>query len=235
MRLFSVILIILVCFAVSCEPMPGYVSGTAVNKTVEAAVATAQAAIRSPSPTPTITLTWTPTTTSTPTMTATPTRTPTPTLTPTITSTPTLTRTPTATFTPSLTPLPPKLNTVILGCNTGVDVLHGLGEVTNGYVRVRNTGGMELTNVCLTLSANDEGQKHPDKSYCIPVLRGNYEVIAKLTVDTEYRKLTGIEVTVTSNQGLTDKTTLSDCRTMNNSELNQINPILKTPRPIQNP
>ena len=211
MRSAYLILIIIVYFGASCEPAPGYVSGTAVHWTVEAAVATAQAAIPSPSPTPTITLT------------------PLPSATP----TPTPTRTPTST--PTLTPLPPKLNTAILGCNTGFDLSHGMGEVTNGYARVRNAGGTELTNVCLTLKANDEGQKHPDKTYCLPVLKPNSEVTVKLTVDTQYRKLTSIEVAVTTNEGLGDKVSLSDCRSMNNTELNQINPVLKTPRPIQNP
>lgn len=224
MRPVYLFLIALACFVVSCESVPGYISETAVYSTVEAAVATGQAAIRTSSPTPTITLT------SLLTATPTATRTSTPTPTSTVTATPT----PTATRTPTLTPLPPKLSTAILGCNTGFDLLHGLGEVTNGYVRVRNTGGSELTNVCLTLSANDEGQRHPDKTYCIPVLKPNYEVIAKLTVDTEYRKLTGIEVAVTSNQGLVDKSALSDCRSMSNTDINQFNPVLKTPRPIPN-
>lgn len=215
MQSTRLILIGMAGFLASCVPGPGYVSETVVSSTVEAAVATGQAAIRTPSPTPTATWAPLPTTTATPTWTPTQTRT--------STSTPTLT----------LTPLPPMLNTAILGCSTGFDLSHGLGEVTNSYVRVRNTGGSELTNVCLTLSANDEGQKHPDKVYCIAVLKPNYEATTKLTVDTEYRKLTGIEVAVTSNQGLGDKASLSDCRTMSNTDLSQVNPVLKTPRPIQ--
>jgi hypothetical protein len=121
----------------------------------------------------------------------------------------------------------------MLGCETGFDITHGMGEVTNAYVRVRNLGGTELTNVCLTLSANDEGKMHPDKTHCIPSLRPNYEVTTKLTVDTEFRKLTSIEVAVTTNQGIADRVLGSSCRALVDSELNQLTPILNVPRPIQ--
>lgn len=237
MRSARLFLISIAGFVASCVPGPGsgYVSETVVQSTVEAAVATAQAALRTPSRTRTITLTPSPTATPTSTFTPTPTPTLTPTLTPSLTPTPTQTGTPTSTFTPSHTPLPPKLNTAILGCSAGLDLSHGMGEVTNGYARVRNTGGTELTNVCLTLNAKDEGRRHPDKTHCIAVLKPNNEATTKLTVDTEYGRSTSIEVAVTSGQGLGDKVSRSDCRTMSSAELNQINPGLKTPRPIQGP
>ena len=110
-----------------------------------------------------------------------------------------------------------------------------MGEVTNPYVRVRNLGGTELTNVCLTLGANDEGRTHPDKTRCLPSLRPNYEVTTILTVDTEFRKSTSTEVAVTTNQGVADRVLGSGCRALDNSELNQIKPLLNVPRPIQGP
>jgi hypothetical protein len=108
-----------------------------------------------------------------------------------------------------------------------------MGAVTNAYVRIRNVGGSELTSVCLTLSSNNEGRSHPDKTRCIPSLRPNYEVTTKLTVDTDYKQLTSAAVTVVSLQGLADLVSGSGCRALNNSELNQINPILNMPRVIQ--
>ena len=110
-----------------------------------------------------------------------------------------------------------------------------MGEVTNAYVRVRNVGGTELTNVCLTLGANDEGRTHPDKTRCLPSLRPNYEVTTILAVDTEFRKLSSTEVAVTTNQGVADRVLGSGCRALDNSELNQIKPLLNVPRPIQGP
>ena len=108
-----------------------------------------------------------------------------------------------------------------------------MGAVTNAYVRVRNVGGTELTSVCLTLSTNDEGKSHPDKTRCISSLRPNYEVTTKLTVDTDYKQLTSAAVTVVSLQGIADVVSGSACRALSNSELNQINPILNVPRVIQ--
>ena len=114
-----------------------------------------------------------------------------------------------------------------------MDIIHGMGAVTNAYVRVRNLGGTELTSVCLTLSANAEGKSHPDKTRCIPFLRPNYEVTTKLTVDTDYIRLTSVVVAVVTLQGITDVVAGSGCQVLNNSELNQINPILNVPRVIQ--
>ena len=221
MRFACLLLVVVACLVASCEVPPEYLSATAINATVQAAVATAQAAMRTPSLTGTVTFGASPSTTATRTLTPTPTS----------TSTRTLTPTPTPTF----TLVPPKLNTAILGCDTGFDITHGMGEVTNAYVRVRNLGGTELTNVCLTLNANDEGRTHPDKTRCLPSLRPNYEVTTILTVDTEYRKLTSTEVAVTTNQGVADRVSGSGCRALDNSELNQIKPLLNVPRPIPGP
>src|SRR5512145_3201814 len=68
--------------------------------------------------------------------------------------------TPAAT-TPTNSPSGPALSVEILGCNTSIDVTHGMGEVTNAYVVLRNTGLIELTNLMATLHARDEGREHP--------------------------------------------------------------------------
>src|SRR5262245_23509814 len=54
---------------------------------------------------------------------------------------------------PTLTASPsgPAISIQVLGCNTSIDVTHGMGEVTNAFVTLKNTGGVELTNVKATL------------------------------------------------------------------------------------
>lgn len=207
-----------------CVP-PEYLPPTAVGETVQAAVATAQAAMRTPSPTPT----WTPIIVPTFPLLPTATRTSTPTRAPTQTPSPA----PTQTLTGA--PLLPNLTTTILSCDLGFDITHGMGEVENAYVRVRNSGGTELTNVCVILNASNEGRPHPDKSHCFASLRANYEVTTKLTVDTQAGAVTLLEVATTTNQGLTNKVSGAECRASDKTELDKITPILNTPRQIQGP
>ncbi|MBI5031714.1 MAG: hypothetical protein HZB51_14385 [Chloroflexi bacterium] len=245
MRATCLVAIILALVVTGCELPPEYLPPTAVAETVQAAVATAQAALRTPSITPTWTPIIVPTATNLPTQTPRPSATATPTIA-TATNTPTIvvgtftpTRTPTAT--PSLTPtigptsvpLPPNLNTTVMGCDLGFDLAHGLGEVTNAYVRVRNTGGIELTNVCVILNASNEGKAHPDKSRCFASLKVNYEVTTKLTVDTTSGTVTSLDVAVTTNQGLTSNTPGANCRAPDRATLDKITPVLNTPQPIQ--
>jgi len=124
--------------------------------------------------------------------------------TPTIGSTDTFTPAPPDTETPSLTPtftaLPAPLTVNVLGCDTGLDLTHGMGEVTNAYVTIANPGGPNLTNVCATLSAADEGRVHPDKTVCIPLLATGFQVTLKLTVDTTTNTATLIQLAILSDQ-----------------------------------
>lgn len=122
--------------------------------------------------------------------------------TPEITSTFSLTPEPSLTFTfiPSSTSTPFPVELIIHGCNTGVDVTHGMGEVTNTYVTLVNRGGPDLTNACLTLSAADEGRAHPDKTVCVPALQTGFQITLKLTVDTTTNTATLIQVSFTSDQ-----------------------------------
>ena len=88
----------------------------------------------------------------------------------TITLTPLPTNTPFVVIsdTPSLTltnvPSGPSISVEVLGCNTSIDVTHGMGEVTNAFVTLKNTGGVGLANLKATLLALDEGREHPDKT-----------------------------------------------------------------------
>ncbi len=90
----------------------------------------------------------------------------------------------------------------ILGCNTSIDITHGMGEVTNAYVTVKNTGTVDLPNTCALLRAIDEDREHPDKKKCVTNLPTQYQVTFKLTVDSAYKKDTIIQVDVSSNDAL---------------------------------
>ncbi len=121
--------------------------------------------------------------------------TPTETITPTVvTSSETPTTEPTAT--------PGTLGVKILGCDTGVDLLHGMGEVTNAYVTISNATGADVSNMCATLRGLDEARAHPDKTKCLPSLPSGDQVTFKLTVDTTYKEATPIQVDVTSGDSL---------------------------------
>jgi hypothetical protein len=108
------------------------------------------------------------------------------------------TEAPTPTDTPTLPPVSPNIIVEVLGCNTGIDLAHGMGEVTNAYVTLKNNTGNNMTNVCATLYALDEGRVHPDKTVCVPLLEHGRQVTLKLTVDSTYRQSTPIQVEVES-------------------------------------
>jgi hypothetical protein len=116
-----------------------------------------------------------------------------PSLTPTF---PLLTDTASATFT--LAPVQ-AMQVDIIGCNTGIDLVHGMGEVTNAYVILKNTGTVDLPNACGLLRAADEDREHPDKKSCVPNLPVNNQVTLKLTVDSAYKQDTVIQVDGMSN------------------------------------
>jgi len=128
------------------------------------------------------------------------------TLTNTETPSPTPTSTPIpSTETPTLTPTSTPVQSVavdILGCDTSIDITHGMGEVTNAYVTVKNTGTVDLPNTCALLRAIDEGREHPDKKVCIADLPVQNQVTLKLTVDSAYQQDTIIQVDATSNDAI---------------------------------
>ncbi len=129
---------------------------------------------------------------------------------PTLTSTP-LPPTETATPLPTSTPAP-SVAVDILGCNTSIDITHGMGEVTNAYVTVKNTGGVDLPNTCALLRAIDEDREHPDKKVCVPNLPVGNQVTLKLTVDSEYKQDTIIQVDVTSNEAILLRVDKHSCK-----------------------
>lgn len=146
------------------------------------------------------------------------------------TASPTLTLAPippTETF----TPVPIQSVAIdILGCNTSIDITHGMGEVTNAYVTVKNTGTLDLPNTCALLRAIDEGREHPDKKVCVTNLPAQNQVNFKLTVDSEYKQDTIIQIDGTSNDVIllrVDKASCTDIGLFGGapSELGVIKPI----------
>ena len=130
----------------------------------------------------------------------------------------------TATFVPTLLPSDtpvsvqttapsgPSISVEVLGCNTSIDVTHGMGEVTNAFVVVRNTGGVDLTNLRVTLNALDEGREHPDKTVEVASLLIGYKVSLKLTVDSTYRQDTPIQIEVSGDAGLFQRVGAEACK-----------------------
>jgi len=125
-----------------------------------------------------------------------------------VTETATVTLAPTATIISSI----PSISVEVLGCNTSIDVTHNLGEVTNAYVTLKNTGSLDLTNIKATLNALDEGLAHPDKTVEMLVLPIGYQVTIKLTVDSTYREATPVQIEVTADLGVFQRIGVESCR-----------------------
>ncbi len=109
--------------------------------------------------------------------------------------------TPSETITPVVVPAG-SISANILGCDTSIDILHGMGDVTNAYVTISNTTRQDVPNLCATLNALDEGRLHPDKTKCLPSLSAGYQVTFKLTVDSTYKANTPVQVNVMSGDTL---------------------------------
>jgi hypothetical protein len=129
----------------------------------------------------------------------------------TATTAPTLIPSDTPVSTQTTLPSGPGISVEVLGCNTSIDVTHGMGEVTNAFVVLRNTGGVELTNLKATLHALDEGREHPDKTIDVTSLAIGYQVSLKLTVDSTYEEETPIQVEVTADSGLFQRVGADSC------------------------
>lgn len=119
---------------------------------------------------------------------------------------------PTATTVLTSTPSGPAISVEILGCDTSIDVTHGMGEVTNAYAVLRNTGGVELTNLAATLRALDEGREHPDKTVEVTSLPTGYKVTLKMTVDSTYQEETPVQVEVSADGGLFQRIGAESCK-----------------------
>ncbi len=131
---------------------------------------------------------------------------------PTATTTSTLSPSDTPAVTQTSSPSGLAVSVEILGCNTSIDVTHGMGEVTNAFVVLRNTGGIGLNNLKATLNALDEGREHPDKTVEVTSLAVGYKVTLKLTVDSTYQEETPIQVEVIGDGGLFQRLGSASCK-----------------------
>jgi hypothetical protein len=105
-----------------------------------------------------------------------------------------------------------------------------MAEVTNAYAEIRNTGGVDLTDVCATLRGLDEDRAHPDKTKCTALLPAGTMITFKLTVDTGYKQDTPIQVEVSTAQGLNQRGGKDSCTTIGVPGLDP--PHLDTVQPI---
>jgi len=103
--------------------------------------------------------------------------------------------------------------------------------VTNAFVTLKNNTGTDLTDVCTTLYALDEGRVHPDKTVCVPSLAHGQQVTIKLTVDSTYQQNTPIQIEVKSGETLLSRIGQDSC-----TDIGLFSPSpgsLLTPVPIQ--
>jgi hypothetical protein len=112
---------------------------------------------------------------------------------------------------PTDTPAQSPIKIEVLGCNTSLDISHGMGEVTNAFVKISNLGSEELGNLCATLRGLDEARPHPDKTRCVFSLPANFQVTYKLTIDTTYKASTPIQVDVSANDTLIQRIGQDSC------------------------
>jgi hypothetical protein len=126
--------------------------------------------------------------------------------------TPTLLPTFTSTASASPTIEPARLELSILGCDTSIDLVHQMGEVTNAYVKLSNTGESPASNVCVVLSTDDEGRPHPDKMNCVLALPPRSRVTFKLTVDTTFGTNTLIRVEASSAENISVSVLGGSCK-----------------------
>jgi uncharacterized membrane protein len=105
-----------------------------------------------------------------------------------------------------------------------------MGEVTNAFITLKNTGNVELTDLKATLNALDEGRVHPDKTIELTSLPVGFQVTMKLTVDSTYRQETPVQIEVTADNGLFQRVGQDSCQDIGLFTPNPDN--LKTPVPV---
>jgi hypothetical protein len=113
-------------------------------------------------------------------------------------------------LTPTLGQIP-GIQINLSACNTSLDLIHGMGEVTNAYPLVKNVSSTDLNSVCATLSANDEERMHPDKTSCVDLLPAGFQITMKLTVDTGFQVDTFIQVAITTQEKVTASIIAPSC------------------------
>lgn len=120
----------------------------------------------------------------------------------------------------------------LLGCDTGVDIVRRLGEVTNAYVTVLNIGNADASDLRVTLSGSDEDKEHPDKTQEMPFLAAGHQVTLKLTIDSDRGDDTTITVEATCEEGVTASVQKLGCQEMDPKALDRISDIISVVLPF---
>ena len=87
-----------------------------------------------------------------------------------------------------------------------------MGEVTDAYITLKNTGNTDLTNISATVFALDEGREHPDKTVELTSLPVNFQVTIKLTADSTYREETPIQIEAVADGNVFQRIGSPSCR-----------------------
>ncbi|MDD4083186.1 MAG: transglutaminase-like domain-containing protein, partial [Sphaerochaetaceae bacterium] len=98
------------------------------------------------------------------------------------------------------TGITPKLNAQITNCQSNLNILQGLGEVTDVYVSITNSGAYDLHNIKVTAHASDEDQPYKNTAN-YTTLQVGQTASTKLTLDTQQNVPTLVTVTITSDEG----------------------------------
>ena len=122
------------------------------------------------------------------------------------------TEAPLPTTTQTLPPVSPSIIVDVLGCNTSIDILNGMGEVTNAYVTMKNNTSADMFDLCATLNALDEGRVHPDKTVCALRLEHGQQMTLKLTADSTYKQETPIQIEIKHGDTLLSRVDSPFCR-----------------------
>jgi hypothetical protein len=121
----------------------------------------------------------------------------------------------------------PKLDVEILGCDTGYDIKHGLGEVTNVYAEIRNIGNADAYNVIAVSAASDEGEEHPNKYAVIGDIPAGYMTIRKMTVDTTYEVFATITVAAAADNADITQESINDCTEIDPKTIEGLDLVIK--------
>ncbi len=95
----------------------------------------------------------------------------------------------------------PKLDAAISQCGSSFNVSEGLGEVTDVYATVTNSGAYDLHNVSIVAHASDEDKPFKNSAN-YSVLQVGQTASVKLTLDTQQSVQTLVTLSVTSDEGV---------------------------------
>ena len=98
----------------------------------------------------------------------------------------------------------PNLKVNISQCGSSINVMQGLGEVTDVYVTVTNSGSADAHNVVVTAHASDEDQAFKNTAN-FSILKVGQTASVKLTLDTQQSVSSLVTLSVTSTEGAGSK------------------------------